>query len=1800
MSNMKRRADGDKGSAKAPKIKIDERPSKRQRKAGHSATEKSKPENYQTQRPKELPAKSSILQKEEKSFPRGGGSVLTPLEHKQIQIEATRDALYENEGSKKAGRRRGSDEEMDDFVEEDKPLLKTGKKKSNAQKTVSELKDGPSVRIEGLGFKRLVPGSMVLGQVCQITSRDIALSLPNNLTGYVPLTSMSDQLTRRIEKLLGEDKGNEMDVDGASDEETEDIELNKMFSLGQYLRALVTAIGDEGKKNKRRIELSINPRDTNGGISKSDVVANSMVQASVASVEDHGLVMDVGFEDKAVRGFMSSREVGHHVDHSKIQEGSVFLCLVAGVISNERTTLKLCADHQKAGNLKKTNFLSDAPSVSVFVPGTAVEMLVTEVEATGLIGKIMGMLATTAELVHSGAGESKKELAKKYPVGSKVKARVICTFPESEPQKVGVSLLDHIVSLDQRTSVVAKVRTGPLEKLQISSFVDQAKVLKIDARRGLFMDVGVPGVQGYAHISNLSDKNVETISEDSGPFKVGSTHRARITGYNWMDGLFILSLEQSVLDQPFLRIEDIRPGEIITGKVERLMLNERGVGGILVQVANGISGKVPEMHISDVALQHPEKRFKEGVSVKARVLSTDPEKHQMRLTLKKSLVNSEAEVWSDYGQITPNAQSVGTITKVQRSGAFVQFYGKVHGFLPVGEMSEAYIKDPTQHFRPGQVVNVHVLSVNSGEESLRVSCKDPSIFGHAQQAAFEQLKVGDRAKGTITEKDADVINLDLDNAGLKAILRISHLTDGSESKNESAMKRMWVGQTLESLLVLEKLDRRHLVVLSNKPSLLKAAESGELLTSLYDVQVGKAVTGFIQNITLDGVFVRFGSGVVGLLRKSQMPMESQQIPHYGFRLFQSLSSKVLSVNPEENRLQLTLLEQKSEEKPRTQPGQLINPVDADVKSIDDFVFGKSTKARIINIKNTQLNVQLADNAKGRIDASEAFNDWDDIKNTKKPLKQFQLRQVISVRIIGIHDSRTFRFLPLSHRRGGNPVWELSTKSKNFPESEDDMLTLEKVNTGVSYMAFINNHGDHCVWVNLSPNVRGRVDFMDLSHDMSKLSNLQKSFPVGSALKVRVKSINAENNKLDLISESANSSESLTWETLKTGMIIPGQITKTADRVITVQLSNTVYGSIPLTELADEFDEAKPAKYRKNEIIQVCVLDVDAPNKKVILSCRPSKVLSSSLPVKDRSISSISQLKPNDIVRGFVKNVWEKGLFISLGPKITGFVRISDLFDTYIKEWRNQFENDQLLTGKVIVADTEAEKVMLTLKPSMLEKDYVPPIQLTDLKKGQVVTGKIRKVEEFGVYILVDNSDNVSGLCHRSQLADVWVEDVRKLYKEGDIVKAKVVKVDPEQGKVGFGLKASYFDDDSDESDEAMDDDDEMSVGGGVELAEADGDDNLEMEGLEGVDLGDIKSISSEDEFDAAQQNLDMMKVDEAVPKPGGGLHTSGFDWTGETLGQEDGDAQSDDEEPSVANDKHKKRKKRKPEIQVDRTGDLDKYGPQSVADYERLLLGEPNSSSLWIQYMAFQLQLNEIGKARNIAERALKIINMSEEDEKMNIWIALLNLENAYGNDDTVEDAFKRACQYSNAEEIHQRLASIYIDSGKHDKADALFQTMTKRKELSVSPSFWLNYATFLLSTLNEPARARALLQRAAQSVPKDKHRLLTSKFGALEFQSPNGDPERGRTIFEGLLDAWPKRGDLWDMFVDLEIARGGDQDNVRRLFERMTSGKMKKKRAAYTFKRWLKWEEKVGGKNSKGAARVRALVEQRENENVE
>jgi rRNA biogenesis protein RRP5 len=178
----------------------------------------------------------------------------------------------------------------------------------------------------------LVKGSLVLGTVCEINPLGIVVALPNNLTGRVQITSISEALTERLQASAAKDE----EADDSSDEADDDVDLKSMFQLGQYVRAYVLSTISESTvgKSKHQIELSLMPVHANAGMSQQDVVANCTVMASVASVEDHGFVMDINLADSKLRGFLSKKQVDKSIPEGSLRLGGVLLCIALGNSSN--------------------------------------------------------------------------------------------------------------------------------------------------------------------------------------------------------------------------------------------------------------------------------------------------------------------------------------------------------------------------------------------------------------------------------------------------------------------------------------------------------------------------------------------------------------------------------------------------------------------------------------------------------------------------------------------------------------------------------------------------------------------------------------------------------------------------------------------------------------------------------------------------------------------------------------------------------------------------------------------------------------------------------------------------------------------------------------------------------------------------------------------------------------------------------------------------------------------------------------------------------------------------------------------------------------------------------------------------------------------------------------------------------------------------------------------------------------------------------------------------------------------------
>lgn len=124
----------------------------------------------------------------------------------------------------------------------------------------------------------------------------------------------------------------------------------------------------------------------------------------------------------------------------------------------------------------------------------------------------------------------------------------------------------------------------------------------------------------------------------------------------------------------------------------------------------------------------------------------------------------------------------------------------------------------------------------------------------------------------------------------------------------------------------------------------------------------------------------------------------------------------------------------------------------------------------------------------------------------------------------------------------------------------------------------------------------------------------------------------------------------------------------------------------------------------------------------------------------------------------------------------------------------------------------------------------------------------------------------------------------------------------------------------------------------------------------------------------------------------------------------------------------------------------------------------------------------DVDKARSVAERALQTISYREEQEKLNVWVALINLENAYGRPDADEAAtacFQKALQYTDQKKLYLAFLGILQRSGK----DALAEPV-RWVERHTFVHFFLAGQSFCIITQS----CTVLLERAARKVSTTVH----------------------------------------------------------------------------------------------------------------
>ena len=167
---------------------------------------------------------------------------------------------------------------------------------------------------------------------------------------------------------------------------------------------------------------------------------------------------------------------------------------------------------------------------------------------------------------------------------------------------------------------------------------------------------------------------------------------------------------------------------------------------------------------------------------------------------------------------------------------------------------------------------------------------------------------------------------------------------------------------------------------------------------------------------------------------------------------------------------------------------------------------------------------------------------------------------------------------------------------------------------------------------------------------------------------------------------------------------------------------------------------------------------------------------------ERKAKLIEELKEGEVRRGRVTGISSFGAFVDMGGA-DGLVHVSEM------SWGQVDRPDQIVSlGQeldvyVLRVDPENKKIALSLK--RLRPEPWKTIH-EKLAVHDVVDATITKLTNFGAFARVEGS--VEGLVHISELTDRVVQHPREVVREGDKVRLKVLRIEPERRRLGLSLK----------------------------------------------------------------------------------------------------------------------------------------------------------------------------------------------------------------------------------------------------------------------------------------------------------------------------------------------------------------------------------------------------------------------------
>ena len=193
-------------------------------------------------------------------------------------------------------------------------------------------------------------------------------------------------------------------------------------------------------------------------------------------------------------------------------------------------------------------------------------------------------------------------------------------------------------------------------------------------------------------------------------------------------------------------------------------------------------------------------------------------------------------------------------------------------------------------------------------------------------------------------------------------------------------------------------------------------------------------------------------------------------------------------------------------------------------------------------------------------------------------------------------------------------------------------------------------------------------------------------------------------------------------------------------------------------------------------VEAVVADVNVPNRRISLSLRA---------LEQNPWETVAERYPvGSVITGRVRNLTDFGAFVEVEEGIDGLIHISDMsWNRRIKHPTEVLKKGDSVQARVVNVDADNQRLSLSVR-EFLPNDWDEFAKTHHINDD--VIGVVSKITDFGLFVRL--ADGVEALAHISEIPREGKTKLDRMYQPGDALRARIIKIDPGERKIGLTLR----------------------------------------------------------------------------------------------------------------------------------------------------------------------------------------------------------------------------------------------------------------------------------------------------------------------------------------------------------------------------------------------------------------------------